>query len=219
MKDMNELRKYVTNYKYNLNKHGTFVIPFNDKDCFVVASNKFGWEHVSMHMEGDNGYIKRTPNNEEMQFLRNLFFYENDIVVEFHPKKEDYINNHGYVLHLWGYNSFNIKLPDKSVLTNPGKIITVSKNKFLNIRRSEDPTYERVNVRTLNKKKHITKRYPTWEEMCLVKNEIFGEDVVCIQFRFHDMNDDYSVDLYRPKEEIVTPPSILVGHKCFGKLV
>jgi hypothetical protein len=53
------------------------------------------WEHVSISTE------KRCPNWQEMCFVKDLFWGDDDCVIQYHPAKIDYINNHPYVLHLW----------------------------------------------------------------------------------------------------------------------
>jgi len=54
------------------------------------------WEHVSV-----SG--RRIPNWEEMCFVRKLFWEEEDWIVQFHPPKTEYVNNHTRCLHLWRY--------------------------------------------------------------------------------------------------------------------
>lgn len=156
-----------------------------------------------------------------MQFLRNLFFRENDVVLEFHPAKKDYVNNHNYVLHMWESTDKKFVHP-KLVTWNsiPDKVITLPNQKVLNIRRTIESGWDIVNVRTLNKKKHIAKKYATWDELCYIKKLIYGEEDVCVQFRYSDMTEDFSINIYKSlDEEIITPPSILVGSKSLGKLV
>ncbi len=36
-----------------------------------------------------------------MCFIKDLFWDEDDVVVQYHPAKSDYVNNHQYTLHLW----------------------------------------------------------------------------------------------------------------------
>jgi hypothetical protein len=61
----------------------------------VIASDGGGWEHVSVSLEN------RTPTWAEMCAIKNVFWDEEDCVVQFHPAKSDYVNNHSYCLHLW----------------------------------------------------------------------------------------------------------------------
>jgi len=68
-----------------------------------IVSEGMGWEHVSVSKPN------RCPTWEEMCFIKDLFWDEDDFVVQMHPPKSDYVNNHPYCLHLWrkqGTNDF-----------------------------------------------------------------------------------------------------------------
>lgn len=54
-----------------------------------------GWEHVSISTK------KRCPNWIEMCFIKDLFWGPEECVVQFHPPKSQYVNNHPFTLHLW----------------------------------------------------------------------------------------------------------------------
>ncbi len=56
---------------------------------------EFGWEHVSVSIE------HRTPNWAEMCFVKDLFWRDDEPVVQFHPPKSEYVNFHPFCLHLW----------------------------------------------------------------------------------------------------------------------
>lgn len=58
------------------------------------------WEHVSVHMEDGNGK-ERTPSWGDMCLIKDIFWNEDEVVVQFHPAKKDYVNLHPHVLHLW----------------------------------------------------------------------------------------------------------------------
>lgn len=69
----------------------------------AIASAGMGWEHVSVSR------IERTPTWEEMAQVKSLFWDDSDLVIQIHPPKESYINNHEHCLHLWrkaGTNDF-----------------------------------------------------------------------------------------------------------------
>lgn len=69
----------------------------------AIASDQMDWEHVSISME------KRCPTWEEMCFIKDMFWDEEDLVVQMHVPKKDYVNNHPFCLHLWrkaGTNDF-----------------------------------------------------------------------------------------------------------------
>ena len=54
-----------------------------------------GWEHVSVSTR------RRTPNWQEMCFVKALFWSEEDCVMQLHPPQSVYVNNHPHCLHLW----------------------------------------------------------------------------------------------------------------------
>lgn len=54
-----------------------------------------GWEHVSASLP------ERCPTWAEMCRIKDLFWDDEDTVVQFHPPRSQYVNNHPYCLHLW----------------------------------------------------------------------------------------------------------------------
>lgn len=63
------------------------------------------WEHVSVSTR------RRTPNWKEMCFAKDLFWDDEEVVMQLHPAKSNWINNHPYVLHLWRPVNEKIPLP------------------------------------------------------------------------------------------------------------
>ncbi|WP_275272321.1 hypothetical protein [Limnobacter sp. P1] len=92
--------------------NGAFYIPhFNEASTLsfqVIASNSDGWEHVSVSLP------KRTPTWDEMCFIKDLFWEDEEVVMQLHPRKSDYINMHKHCLHLWKPTSGDIVTPPKS---------------------------------------------------------------------------------------------------------
>lgn len=54
-----------------------------------------GWEHVSVST------AVRCPTWDEMCTVKDLFWSEEEAVVQFHPPRSEYVNNHKFCLHLW----------------------------------------------------------------------------------------------------------------------
>ena len=69
------------------------------------ANESIPWEHVSVSTR------RRTPNWKEMCFVKDLFWDEEDAVMQLHPPRSTWINNHPYCLHLWRPLDGNIPLP------------------------------------------------------------------------------------------------------------
>lgn len=82
--------------------YGSFFIPRGRMRLFCIAENGTGdidWEHVSTRAEDYKG--SRIPTWEEMCFVKDLFWDEEECVVQFHPAKSKHVNNHPHVLHQW----------------------------------------------------------------------------------------------------------------------
>lgn len=63
----------------------------------VIWSNGGGWEHVSV-----SPYAKRiTPSWDDMCLIKDIFFKDEECVVQYHPPKSEYVNNMQNCLHLW----------------------------------------------------------------------------------------------------------------------
>ena len=91
--------------------NGVFRVPVGGKIFNVVASNGGGWEHVSVSPA--NRERKRAPTWEEMCEIKHMFFHEDEMVVEYHPAKADYVNLHPLCLHLWRPTVMHMPKPPK----------------------------------------------------------------------------------------------------------
>ena len=69
------------------------------------ASDGGGYEHVSVSLHD------RCPSWDEMCFVKNLFWSEDDCVVQFFPPKTNYVNKHKFCLHLWRKIGSEFELP------------------------------------------------------------------------------------------------------------
>ncbi len=73
-----------------------------------------GWEHVSVSAPD------RCPTWGEMCTVKDLFWKDDEMVVQFHPPKANYVNCHPYTLHLWRPTKHKNKLPfPPSILVGP----------------------------------------------------------------------------------------------------
>ena len=104
---------------------GMFKIPHRDLlnyHYFVIASTGMDWDHVSVSLcitKNDKEYsLPRCPTWEEMCYIKELFFEEEETVLQYHPAKSDYVNCYPYVLHLWRPQLEKIPIPD-SMMVGP----------------------------------------------------------------------------------------------------
>ena len=81
----------------------------NGIKCSLIASWYGGWEHVSIAP-----YDKKiTPSWNDMCKLKNMFWSEDEAVVQIHPRKQDYVNAAKNCLHLWKPIEQELPLPPK----------------------------------------------------------------------------------------------------------
>lgn len=91
--------------------NGFFKFKKNNITYYCQASDGLDWEHVSVSLS-----VKRCPDWDEMCMIKNMFWDEEDCVIQYHPSKSQYVNNHPYVLHLWRPINDNIPLPPKGLV-------------------------------------------------------------------------------------------------------
>lgn len=90
------------------NDNGCLVIqsPISSRgNMFVIFSNGGGWDHVSVSL-----YSKKLPTWVEMCFVKDLLFEEDETVIQFHPKKSEYVDNYP-CLHLWKLQGKEFPIP------------------------------------------------------------------------------------------------------------
>jgi hypothetical protein len=71
----------------------------------VIASDGLGWDHVSVSCQG------RCPTWEEMAWVKQQFWRDDETVVQFHPSKHLYVDDHPHCLHLWKNQGVEIAVP------------------------------------------------------------------------------------------------------------
>ncbi len=95
--------------------NGMFVIPHPKISGYFyqcVMSDGHGWEHVSVTLKSKERKIDRCPTWAEMCYVKEIFWDDEEEVMQLHPKKSDYVNFHPYCLHLWRPKDAAIPIPD-----------------------------------------------------------------------------------------------------------
>lgn len=76
--------------------NGLFLVKLaRNQTLRVIASDGESWEHVSVSR------ADRCPTWDEMSAIKDLFWDPEDCVMQLHPPKSDWVNNHPFCLHLW----------------------------------------------------------------------------------------------------------------------
>lgn len=99
-----------------LGNNGCFEIPSNigGRWLLCIASDGLGWEHVSIHAEKGGGTF--TPLWDETCQIKDLFWEGEDLVIQYHPKKSEYVSCHPNTLHLWRSVDIEIPRPDSRLV-------------------------------------------------------------------------------------------------------
>ncbi len=116
MKFSHDIEKFRTNASSFGDPYGLFMIPFKTVQLKVIACAALigsdmaddpinRWEHVSVSLPN------RCPNWPEMCHIKDLFWADDETVIQFHPKKSEYISIHPWCLHLWRLAGVNHELP------------------------------------------------------------------------------------------------------------
>lgn len=74
---------------------GRMKLPTGVECSVCVGRNEDGFEHVSIEL-----YARRLPTWDEMCYVKEVFWDDEEKVVQVHPKKSEYINM-TEALHLW----------------------------------------------------------------------------------------------------------------------
>lgn len=77
--------------------NGHFLVPLNGELWHVIIADGWGWKHLSV----TNAQKRMMPPWEIMCRLKEAFFADDEWACQFHPAKDDYVNDHPYCLHLW----------------------------------------------------------------------------------------------------------------------
>lgn len=106
---MRNLEEIKSNGYLKIKREGQdgFGGTFYDKKsrCFLnfIMSWGAGFEHCSVSLPN------RCPSWEQMCVMKELFWEDDEVCMQLHPAKKDYINNMKYCLHIW--RPINEKIP------------------------------------------------------------------------------------------------------------
>jgi hypothetical protein len=123
MKDINEILKDKridqVLRKVNDDKAIQLKLMLNtqyNKQACVKFTKALGWEHLSVSFDD------MLPDWNYMQEMKEMFWKDDEECFQLHPKKENYINNHNYCLHIWRSLEQPIPVPPTILVGfRPGK--------------------------------------------------------------------------------------------------
>lgn len=85
-----------------------FNLPGEARFIVCVCSDGMGWQHVSVSFGAGT---TKTPSWEIMCQIKDLFWEPEDVVVQYHPARSQYVNCHPGCLHLWRPTSQPLPVP------------------------------------------------------------------------------------------------------------
>jgi hypothetical protein len=94
--------------------NGAFVVPSVEAgwELVFLASDGEGWDHVSARAQRTGDPSKsRIPTWREMVFLKGVCWDDDDVVMQLHPRRADYVDCHPHVLHLWRPTTPGVTIP------------------------------------------------------------------------------------------------------------
>ena len=116
MRNLRELNRYrhleAEKLRYGFTGHnrvGVFMVPNpvqTGPELRIIADSGQGWDHVSVSTES------RTPTWEEMDYVKRLFFKDNETAMQLHVPSTEHINHHPHCLHLWRPMKGGVPRPD-----------------------------------------------------------------------------------------------------------
>ena len=77
--------------------HALWTDPVTQRVYSIILSWGGGWEHLSVTPYKND----KTPSWDFMCKMKEMFFRDDEACVEYHPKKEDYVNDLPHCLHIW----------------------------------------------------------------------------------------------------------------------
>ena len=110
MKDLRQLDQFRSASPAVIRVYGwagdsTCGVFYPNDQLRVIASTGEGWDHVSVSRRD------RCPSWEEMEFVKRMFFKEDETAMQLHVPPSRHVNNHPYTLHLWRPQSAEIPTP------------------------------------------------------------------------------------------------------------
>jgi hypothetical protein len=114
---------------------GIFIVPHGADRLFIIATDGMDpnqpedaikWNHVSVSVTNRRGVrLGRCATWEQMCHVKDLFWEPEETVLQFHPKKSEYVNCHPHCLHLWLPVGIEVQLPP-AIFVGPKSLVDLT---------------------------------------------------------------------------------------------
>lgn len=120
MRTLEEIKRFVTVNEVT-EDGGSGIVAIGNWTGSVIWSWGMGWEHVSVSPY--KHYY--TPTWSDMCRLKDIFFNDDEVAVQYHPRKNEYVNNKSNCLHLFRPTIYTLPEPPSFMVgLKPGQTIS-----------------------------------------------------------------------------------------------
>lgn len=104
MRDFSEIKPKVKWWKHLVGStyHGMIELS-RWSGSVVFGFDENGWEHVSV-----SPYKGKLPTWDDMCEIKDIFWEDEEEVIQIHPKKSEYVNIMDNCLHLWRHKEIGL---------------------------------------------------------------------------------------------------------------
>ncbi len=163
----------------------------NDTDAWCIAMRQNDWEHVALDLELND---RRCPTYQEMCRLKEHFFSKNEVALQVHPRRDDYVNKCHYRLHLWRNRNVSERA-EKALRQRIEKMFEKAKEYYRQGQRREVLIEEDTKVVLI----FCGDQWLTWEEVCQIKQKYWQAEEAAVQFNISqafDLNKERIIMLW-----------------------
>lgn len=156
------------------------------------------FEHVLLNPKN------RLPTYEEMANLKDIFWNQNEVTIQVHPSKSEYINIENYTLHLWRHRCISTNAERKLIERIKQTYAKAISNYY---------SHEKKVIFEDNKLIVFGgDKWPSWDEICMLKQKYWEPEEAAVQFNLGkdiDLNPEHCIvlwdasDMILPKKEFV----------------
>lgn len=113
MKDLKKIKETI-NLFIDKESFDGVIGRYFDKDANKMLDFIFswgeGWEHLSVSTP------RKCPSWDQMCKMKDIFWNDDEVCIEYHPRKSDYVNMHPFCLHIWKPINEEIPTPPRILI-------------------------------------------------------------------------------------------------------
>lgn len=199
-------REYcLLSYGVTRRERSEFTLPLDDSIARISAMrfDEDLWEHIMVDCE----LLQRCATYQEMSFVKDLFWPGNELAFQVHPAKSEYVNYKPYALHLWRHRLISPRV-EKQFSERINEISKIALKYYKNIK--DDFILSEVAEKVVVI--FGGNAWPTWEEVCKIKQKYWAPEEAAVQFNIsyeHDINNAHMILLW-DATNFQLPPKELV---------